>query len=59
MEAVAKIGHGPGYIAHGPGYIAHAAGAQNESLPFTNGKIYIYVMTRVPGKDLEDIYEDL
>lgn len=52
MEAVAEIGHGPAYIAH-------VASPQNETLPFPNGNIYLYVMTRAPGQDLEEIYEDL
>lgn len=52
MQAVADIGHGPGYLAH-------VACPQGESLPFPSGNIYLYVMTRVPGKDLNKIHEDL
>lgn len=46
-------------IDGGPKYIDHAAQSQGPNFPFPGGYVYFTVMARVPGVNLDDIYQDL
>lgn len=52
VEDVDEIGHGPAYIDH----VSQPAGP---SFPNPDGYAHFIVMMRVPGENLNDIYEDL
>lgn len=46
-------------IDHGPKYITHASQKAGPDLPCPNGGLHFIVMSRVPGEDLNDIYDSL
>ena len=52
IQAVAAIGHGPPYITH-------ISQTEGPSMPYPPCDTDFIVMRRVPGRNLDDIYDNL